>query len=168
MFKKVDKQTLFNVVLLFLLLFLLFDTQLNTPTKKIVFVKNSQLFNEFLMTKELQKTAEKEYHVQKSKVDSISLQLQGENLPVAQREQLAQQLISIRENFEMAQQNFAQEHTLKIQSRLNGYVQEFSKERNYLMVLGTENNNAVLFGDEAKDVTKEVINYVNRKYEGLQ
>lgn len=138
----------------------------NSP--KIVFVDNVKLFDGFNMTKELKKRGEQEFNSRKKVLDSLYAVLQQEGASEIQKEAITRELIAKKQEFEAFNQQFATEESAKIWSRINGYTSDFSKEKNYDFILGSENKRSVLFAKETVDITNELIIYVNKKYEGNQ
>lgn len=138
----------------------------NSP--KIVFVDNVKLFDGFNMTKELKKRGEQEFNSRKKVLDSLYAALQQEGASEIQKEAITRELIAKKQEFEAFNQQFATEESAKIWSRINGYTSDFSKEKNYDFILGSENKRSVLFAKETVDITNELIIYVNKKYEGNQ
>lgn len=118
------------------------------------------------MTKEMKSIGEKEFSSKKKELDTLYSKLQG-NLVQNEKENLMKQFIEKREEFDQFNQTFALEESDKIWTRINNYTKEFSKENNYKIIIGSENKRDVLFADESIDVTKELINYLNKKYAGL-
>lgn len=138
----------------------------NSP--KIVFVDNVKLFDGFNMTKELKKRGEQEFNSRKKVLDSLYAVLQQEGASEIQKEAITRELIAKKQEFEAFNQQFATEESAKIWSRINGYTSDFSKEKNYDFILGSENKRSVLFAKETVDITNELIIYINKKYEGNQ
>lgn len=138
----------------------------NSP--KIVFVDNVKLFDGFNMTKELKKRGEQEFNSRKKVLDSLYAVLQQEGASEIQKEAITRELIAKKQEFEAFNQQFATEESAKIWSRINGYTSDFSKDKNYDFILGSENKRSVLFAKETVDITNELILYINKKYEGNQ
>lgn len=138
----------------------------NAP--KVVSVDSKQLFDSFAMTKEMKRSGGKIFEAKKSKLDSLYARLQEPGLPEAEKGEMMQTLISDRQEIEAFNQQFAQEQTVRIWERIHGYVNEFSKENGYDMVIGSNGKEQVMFSSPQTDVTKELLNYINKKYEGLQ
>ncbi|WP_278008810.1 OmpH family outer membrane protein [Flavobacterium gyeonganense] len=78
-----------------------------------------------------------------------------------------QQFIQGKEELEQFNQAFGSEQSSKIWARIKSYTAEFSKEKNYELVIGTDSKQDVLFADEKIDITNELLVYINKKYEGL-
>lgn len=120
------------------------------------------------MTKELKKRGEQEFNSRKKVLDSLYAVLQQEGASEVQKEAITRELITKKQEFEAFNQQFGAEESAKIWSRINGYTTDFSKDKNYDFILGSENKRSVLFAKETVDITNELIIYINKKYEGNQ
>ncbi|MNE60216.1 Outer membrane protein (OmpH-like) [compost metagenome] len=119
------------------------------------------------MTKEMKRVGEKEFNERKILLDNLYASLQGSSLSVLQKKELMQQFIQGKEELEQFNQTFASEQTQKIWSRIRSYTSEFSKDKNYQLIVGSDNKQMVLFADEKIDVTNDLLTYLNKKYEGI-
>lgn len=144
------------------LFFALFSEQ-----RSIVYVDSVKLFEGFKMTKEMRRVGEKEFNERKILLDNLYASLQGSSLSVLQKKELMQQFIQGKEELEQFNQTFASEQTQKIWSRIRSYTSEFSKDKNYQLIVGSDNKQMVLFADEKIDVTNDLLTYLNKKYEGI-
>lgn len=120
------------------------------------------------MTKEMKRIGEKEFNTRKLVLDSLYTKLQSPTIFQEEKKILLQQFAQEKEEFEQFNQNFATEEYSKIWTRIHGYVNEFSKEKKYQLVLGSDKNGNVLYANEKIDITAELLTYINKKYEGLQ
>jgi outer membrane protein len=135
--------------------------------KEIVYVDNVKLFDGFIMTKEMKRAGEKEFNSRKSVLDNLYSDLQSPAISASEKKQLMQQFIQGKEELEQFNQVFGSEQTAKIWSRIKSYTAKFSKDKNYQLVIGSDNKQTVLFADDKIDVTNELLTYLNKKYEGL-
>jgi outer membrane protein len=149
-------------VLAFFLLFYFFKSN-----KEIVYVDATKLFDGFVMTKEMKRVGEKEFNSRKLVLDNLYSNLQSPTISASEKKELMKQFIQGKEELEQFNQAFATEQTDKIWSRIKSYTSEFSKDKNYQLVIGSDNKQVVLFADEKIDVTNELLTYLNKKYEGL-
>lgn len=152
------------LLLVFISSFLILASKNND---KIVSVDNLKLFEGFKMTKEMKSIGNKEYASKKTHLDSIYLKLQEQDLDKNTKEVLMKEFVSKREEFEQFNQSFAIQESDKIWKRINSYVKEFAKEKDYKIVLGSENSREVLYTSETIDITNELLLYINKRYEGL-
>jgi outer membrane protein len=135
--------------------------------KEIVYVDTVKLFDGFVMTKEMKRVGEKEFNSRKLVLDNLYSNLQSPTISASEKKELMQQFIQGKEELEQFNQTFAAEQTTKIWSRIKSYTSEFSKDKNYQLVIGSDNKQTVLFADEKIDVTNDLLIYLNKKYEGL-
>lgn len=163
---KITPQFLVNGLLISVLtVFLLF--YFFQSNKEIVYVDNAKLFDGFIMTKEMRRAGEKEFNSRKSILDNLYSNLQSPSISATEKKQLMQQFIQGKEELEQFNQVFGSEQSSKIWARIKSYTDEFSKNKNYKLVIGSDNKQTVLFADEKIDVTNELLTYINKKYEGL-
>lgn len=158
--------TLINTAVLVFLLVYLFYSFFST-SEQVFYVDNVKLFDGFRMTKEMKKEGEKQFNNKKAVLDSLYLEVQREDLDDQYKEVLMQDFVAKREAFDTFNKTFAQEESNKIWLRINSYAQQFFKEKNYKLIIGSSNQGDVLYADEAVDVTEELLEYANKKYEGL-
>jgi len=156
--------TFVNIIVILLIIgFLLFDKIFTN--EKIVYVDNQKLFDNFQMTKDLKKMGETEFNLKKKEIDSLYLRVQGD-LGESENESLMKLLISKREEFDYFNQTYASSEAMKIWNRIDSYVVKFSEEKKYKIIIGADSKRDVLFADKEIDVTQELIDYINTKYEG--
>lgn len=156
-----------NVVLMIALIAFLVFNSLDS-NKRIVYADNNKLFDNFIMTKEMKRIGEKEFNTRKLGLDSLYIKLQSPTISQEEKKILLTQFTQGKEEFEQFNQNFASEESTKIWVRIHGYVNEFSEEKKYKLVVGSDKNGSVLYADEKIDITEELLAYINKKYEGLQ
>ncbi|HEY4798223.1 MAG TPA: OmpH family outer membrane protein, partial [Bacteroidia bacterium] len=54
----------------------------------------------------------------------------------------------------------------QILSQMNQYVQDYGKENGFTYIFGNDNNGSLMYAQDAQNVTKEVIKYLNQHYAG--
>lgn len=166
MFKN-KKDILLVVSLLFSITSILVALNSMFPSsQKIVYVDNMKLFDSFNMTKEMKKIGEQQFNKQKLEMDSLYLKIQKSS--PENKENLTRQYIGLKQNLEQFNQNFAFEESQKIWQRLHSYIESFSSEKNYKLIIGSDKKQDVLFAHKEVDITNELISYVNSKYEGIK
>ncbi|MBN8641161.1 MAG: OmpH family outer membrane protein [Flavobacteriales bacterium] len=133
---------------------------------KLVFVDNSKLFNEFKMTKDLVKVGEKQVALMNRNLDSLSFILKSSNNTEIQKE-LTLKIIEQRRQINEFQNNFTNTNSENIWKRINEYVKDFSVKNNYDLVVGSQVN-GVFYGKPELDTTDELLEYINKKYEGFE
>lgn len=158
--------TFVNLILIIsVFCFLLFDKIFNK--EEVVYVDNVKLFDNFQMTKDLKNIGEKEFNSRKLVIDSLYLKVQGD-LSQTEKESLMKLLISKREEFDYFNQTYATNEAEKIWKRIDSYVETFSEEKKYKIIIGSNSKRDVLYADKKIDATSELIEYINKKYEGFK
>ncbi|MEO8535549.1 MAG: OmpH family outer membrane protein [Flavobacterium sp.] len=158
---------IFNYLLIFSLIFYIIISAYISKTK-IVYVNNSELFDGFVMTNELKRIGEKEFITRKTALDNLYSKIQSKSIAASEKETLMNQFIKGKEELEQFNQAFASSESTKIWSRIHSYTEDFCKENNYQLILGSENKTNVLYADDKITVTKELLTYINKRYEGLK
>lgn len=146
--------------------FVLIVFQSTFMSKDVVYVDNIKLFDGFNMTKEMKKIGETQFLSQKTQLDSLFAKIQKSKS--AEQQLLMKQYVTAKEDLTKSSQEFAYSESQKIWKRLEAYTKDFSEENNYSLIIGSEKKQDVLFASEDADITLELINYVNSKYEGAK
>ncbi len=135
-------------------------------SSSIVYVDSNTLFNDFQMTRELKTDGEKELRRKTSQIDSLQNLLQSasdENT----KSFLLQSIISKKQEIEAFQNEFTQLSTQKIWSKIDTYTKDFAEAEDYDFIIGFNRKEQLLYGKKDKDITKLLLNYINKKYEGF-
>ena len=151
--------------------------------QKIGFVENSVLINEYQERKDVEARLNTKIEAFKTRTDSLrsafELEIKETELKartmsqsaiqtLSQELQQKEQVLSQRVQFE--QQQIAQEsQTLNdsIINRVKAFVQDYGKSNNYNFILGSNEAGSVLYGEEASDLTQEILKALNENY-GLE
>lgn len=151
--------------------------------QKIGFVDNSVLINEYQERKDVEARLNTKIQAFKTRTDSLrsafELEIKEAELKartmsqsaiqtLSQELQQKEQVLSQRVQFE--QQQIAQEsQTLNdsIINRVKAFVQDYGKSNNYNFILGSNEAGSVLYGEEASDLTQEILKALNENY-GLE
>ncbi|MEO6175586.1 MAG: OmpH family outer membrane protein [Flavobacterium circumlabens] len=120
------------------------------------------------MTTELKRVGEKEFITRKKALDNLYSKIQSQSISASEKETLLNQFVKGKEELQQFNQIFASNESAKIWSRIHSYTEDFCKENNYQLILGSENKTNVLYADEKLTVTKELLTYINKRYEGLK
>jgi outer membrane protein len=81
-----------------------------------------------------------------------------------QAETAKRELDKYQEQFYTQMEHRKQELTQKVLAEINDYIQAYAKKNNYKYILGTTNDGSILYGDEAGDLTDEILKELNEKY----
>ena len=148
--------------------------------QKIGFVDNSVLINEYQERKDVEARLNTKIEAFKTRTDSLrsafELEIKEAELKARKMSQSAiqklsqelqqkEQLLSQRVQFE--QQQIAQESQKlndSIINRVKAFVQDYGKSNNYNFILGSNEAGSVLYGEDASDLTQEILKALNENY----
>lgn len=144
--------------------------KMNIEKSKTMFIKSEVLFNEFKLTKELKSKFENIASSRKNILDSLLLDLKysySDKSLSKEKYLLKEKYYLNRKNlFESQNQELTENYDHQIWARINQYVQEFGEREKFEYILGAKDDGTLLFAKEKNDITKEVIEFINRKYDG--
>lgn len=149
---------------------------------KVGYVHNDKMLNGFVGYKERQA----EYHamvkLMQSDLDSLSRSFNFDvekytniksTLSAKEREneeiklgQIERQVIQFKKDIEAKASQKEYDMNQEIVNEINSLVEEYSKEYGYDALIGVTENGNVLYAKPSKDITEEVVSYINKKYEG--
>ena len=79
---------------------------------------------------------------------------------------LKKDFMSKRNQFAEDLARIKQSNSEKIWKQINQYISDFGKEKGYDVILGANGQGSLMFGNENINLTKEISDYINTKYEG--
>ena len=141
------------------------------------YVDTNKLFNEFQLKKELELTLSNVKNQRKQILDSLELQLNVLSGQLNGKKALSagdkETFASLREEYFYKKKQFdednealTQKYNQQIFQQLNQYIQDYSKEEGYDYVFGAEGSGALMAASEKKNITEEVLSFINLKYQG--
>lgn len=142
---------------------------------KIVYVNTYSLYNEFKLKKELEEKLKKTQLSRKVLLDSIKAKIQMLSLKRFDKDEkdIEQKIVSLRDGYFTKEKQFNQEsesqaqtYTDQVWEQLNQYIKDYGKENGYDYILGATGQGNLMYAVENKDVSKELIEYANIRYEG--
>lgn len=152
--------------------------------EKNAFIDNPTLINDYQEKKDFDVKFEKKIAAYNKKRDSIAKLFQIEaNDFQTKASKMSQQKAQERYNELLQKQQFMQqqlgaeeqqiqrEGQIEMDSlvkKVKRFVQDYGKNNGYTYILGANEAGSVLFGEEKKDITKDVLNALNESYKGKQ
>lgn len=146
-----------------------------SSNKKVAYVNTYQLYEQFKLKKELEEKLKKTQLSRQVILDSIKskIQLIGINKELSDQ-MLADKIQELRQTYFLKEKQFSQEnetqaqqYTDQVWEQLNQYIKDFGKENNYKYIFGANGQGSIMYADEGEDISKEMIEYVNNKYQGV-
>lgn len=136
----------------------------NGTEPKIVFMESGKVFEAFEMKKDLDKILEADLKSEAQHMDSLGVILnQSSHLDTLELFKLRKAYYVAEELFNRKYEQLAKEYTNQVHERLNLYIEDYSKEKGYSIVLGSSGGN-VMYVADAENITENLIEYVNTKY----
>jgi len=145
--------------------------------QKTAYVNLQEVFDEFKGKKELAVSLQRFENRSRSLLDSLSMDIQvlQRNLPRQKEPQAVlakleeKQNLFQKINYEYTNQYQEQEKqfTDQIWMQINQYVNDYGTAAGYDYVFGINGNGTLMYAAERKNITSEIINYINDRYEGL-
>jgi len=148
--------------------------------QKIAFVDNGEVINAYQEKIDIEEKYKLKDETFKKRTDSIGKAFQTEAQgfqanakTMSQKDQqekyqaLGQKQQMLQQQLQMEQQKLTQEFNVEIDSVLSHvtkFVEKYGKDNGYTFILGKNEAGSVMFGDETKDISEEVIEALNAEY----
>lgn len=141
---------------------------LSNQNRKTAVVDAIKLFNQYNMKKELEAKEKVRLEAMSKVLDSMTNQIKLAQ--ASKDEQGAKELFNrfsilkqqLRDEYNQSNQLINQE----VWKRLNPLIEDFGKKKKLHLIIGANGMGSVLYNDEYYDLTPELVNYVNKQYEG--
>ncbi len=176
---KINKFLLITIIVL-----ILFNLGLgiyNTMSKKrIAYVRSGLVLEKFEGMIEARKLFDQKLSKWQSEYDTlVSLynnkmelyQIKEKSLSANQKAEFALEIKKLEENInkyqENAEKNSATEKdklSLGAVNQINDYIKEYAEKHNLSIVLGVTNTGNILYGEDAVDITEDIIKGLNKNY----
>lgn len=162
------------------ILFLILISLTGCQQQKIGFVDNSILINEYQERKDVEANLNTKIEAFKGRTDSLrsafeleikEAELKARKLSQSAIQKLSQelqqkeQLLSQRVQFE--QQQIAKESQSlndSIIKKVKAFIQSYGVSNSYNYILGSNEAGSVMYGEEASDLTQEILEALNESY----
>lgn len=145
---------------------------------KTGYIEIATVYDNFKMKQELEKQLEKIQNERKNILDSARFVLEGlkrryeavngeEKNNIAARWNAKSEELQYKERqFEEDNQRLVGEYQRQITTQMSQYVKDFGKENNYKVIYGASGEGTLMYADDEYNITEEVKNYINARYEG--
>lgn len=128
---------------------------------KTGFIINQKVFEEFQGKKEMKMKLEMVRKEGLKELDSIKSVITNSYSEEAQR--FYEEKMFALENKE---RNIAELYSNNLWTQINQYIQEYGKQEHYDYIYGATGSGSLMYAKDGNDITKEVIAFINKKYEG--
>jgi outer membrane protein len=147
---------------------------------KVAYIRSSELIYAYEGMKESQRVFQSKKATDQSNLDTLRLELEQafntyskevvtlndkdkkERLNLLQMQE--QNYLRYAESIKEKEKKEEQSMTEGVLNQVNSFVEQFSKDHGYDVVLGTTNSGSLLYANEGMDITKEVLEALNTNY----
>jgi len=144
---------------------------------KTGYIQINQVYSEFKMTKELDAKFANVSNKRQEILDSLKIDLEflGGKLQNGEGNDLMKEaFLKKRESFLRKESQFNQDNEAlssqfnqQIMKQLNQYVKEFGEVQKFEYLYGADGSGNIMYANEADDYTKQCIDFINKKFEGV-
>lgn len=149
--------------------------QRNLP--KTGYVLISEVYNSFEMKKEM----EKKYLLVKNSrdkiLDSLELELKILGSKIKKEEEKnkttiedftykREEYLQRKKTYDEDNEALTKKYDQEIITQLNQYVKDYGERNGYTYIFGNDGNGSMMYANEAGNITKDVIVFINGKYRG--
>jgi len=166
----------FTFLLILFISWIVYDHQ---TTPKTGFIIIQDVYNGFDMKKEMEQKYNATRLGRDKILDSLDLELKvlagkiesegQKNISTIERFNVKrQEFIHQKQTFEEDNAALTKQYDQQILTQLNQYLKDFGEKNHFTYIFGNDGNGSLVYAADAKNVTTEVIEYINRKYKGLE
>ena len=142
---------------------------------KMVYIEMGKVYEEFQLSKELNKELETILASRKQITDSLFETLRKNTQDIKYQEKkskediqklakLEEEYLYRQEQFQKENQTTSSEYNTKIWNQINQFVQDYGKEHKLTMVFGANGQGNIMYGEGGINETSAVIEYINNRY----
>ena len=144
---------------------------------KSAYIDVSTVFSEFNLAQKLEKEREKVTNARQGVLDSLELQLNHMSKQLQFKvdsnqfklfNQKRQEFYYKEKQFDEDNQALLQEHNAQSMKQLNEYIKEYGKTNGYKYIFGATGNGSMMYADDMANISKELVEYCNNKYNGIE
>ena len=132
---------------------------------KLAYIDNEKIFNEFVGKKELEKRIKNLRSSHNKTLDSLREKLRYTKSS-SDYKTLNNKIKALTNQFNSEDIEASNLYTDQIWNQINQYVNDYRSEYGYEFIFGAQGTGNLMFVPDDKEITKEVLEYINLKYEG--
>ena len=149
---------------------------------EIAYVTTGTLINEYLGMQEANEIYQQQRSEWQSNLDSLkrgvntaikNYKMDSVNLTESEKIERKSNLLRMQQGFYTYSNTMAEKvaqaeekMTMGVLNQINSYISEYGKAHGYTIILGTSSSGNILYGDEAIDITEEILEGLNKTYKG--
>lgn len=137
------------------------------------YIDTAKLYNDFEMKKELEKKVTEVQLGRKAQLDSLKLSLVSLSRKTnpsmedrANLQALENKYHNMQQQFEAENSKIVQYYSNQIWTQINQYIRDYGKQEGYTYIYGGDGSGTIMYAQEKRNITAEVLNYINARYKG--
>jgi outer membrane protein len=165
-----------TICLLGVIGYLIFNHQVQ---RKVGYVYIKELYNGFEMKKQMEQKYLKSKQQRDKVLDSAKFELNNllkkidaekEKNPktIEEFNKKKEQFFQIKSSFEEENSKLSRDFDEQILTQLNQYVKDFGTQQHYDLLFGNDGNGSLMYAIDELNHTKEVLEFINAKYNGTK
>jgi len=131
--------------------------------RRVAYIDVERLVNSYDFKKDIEKDASKNLFTIQHAIDSLQLIRKTMNQPIPNH--IDSQLARAKYVYEEYYNASTKQMNQRIWERLNPVIQEYGKEKGLELLIGATGNGSLLYADKGRDMTDDLADYINKKYE---
>lgn len=146
---------------------------------KTAYVLITDVYNGFDMKKEMEQKFTKTKDARQKVLDSLEFELKmlvnkieadnkKDEAEIQNFNEKKAEYLHRKQQLEQDNDALGKEYDQQILTQLNQSLKDYGKENGYQYIFGNDGNGSLLYAEENKNITTEVIPYINAKYKGLK
>lgn len=144
--------------------------------EKTGYVNLQEVFQQFHGKIELEKRIQQSEWSTQLYLDSMNLHLEvlvGLQEKEKRNKRVGEEIVKVQKQIAHVQQQAyeintkrSNDYTQQIWNQINQYVSDFGAENSFDYIFGAEGGGSVMYGKKEKDLTTQIVDYINTKYNG--
>jgi outer membrane protein len=145
---------------------------------KTAFIEIGDVFNNFEMKKEMEKRFDETKNTRQRILDSLAVNLKilsnkidskkADQHEIEKYEAQRQLYFQRMKQFEEDNQHLSEDYDNKIINQMNQYIKDYGNKYGYEYIFGNDKNGSLMFAMESRNISTEVIKYINERYNGVK
>ena len=165
----------FIFLLSLIMAWIVYDWQ---KTPKTGFIIIQEVYNGFEMKKEIEIKYNTTKLARDKILDSLDIDLkifakkietgQQKNNAVVEQFQIKREaFFQQKQTYEEDNAALTKQYDQQILTQLNQYIKDFGEKNHFTYIFGNDGNGSLVYAHDAKNITKELTEFINNKYKGL-
>lgn len=144
---------------------------------KMCYIDMGKVYEEFKLTRELnrdyevvaktqKKIQDSLYNILELKASSYKKEQDKDGKQLEELKVMESNFLNKKDMFEKQGSETMNEYNNKIWKQINQFVADYGKNENYTIIFGANGQGNVMYGDKLIDKTDDIILFINNKYDG--